>query len=140
MECFVMEKGHEEPLGKCYDPWDCFNYSFTIRTDSGGDEYKIEADCCQCYFWCQCPCEMCNKVEFKIMDGSTGESVGTLMRTGRDCMKNALLGDDADEFTVDFPENSTWKQRAMLMNMVVFIDYTMFEDTSNQKNQQGANY
>jgi len=45
------------------------------------------------------------------------------------------MGDDADEFSVDFPEKSDWMQRAMLMNLTVFIDYTMFEDTSGDKSK-----
>jgi len=48
------------------------------------------------------------------------------------------MGNDADEFSVDFPEKSDWRQRAMFMNMVVFIDYTMFEDTSDQEKNKNV--
>jgi len=130
--------GPELYLGRCYDPWDCMNFSFKIFT--GADEkcekvdYFVQANCCQCYFWMRCPCEKCQLVVFKIHEGDSGSGpeVGELRRTGKDCLKQAILANDADEFSVDFPEKSNWQQRAMIMNLVVFIDYSMFQDTSNQ--------
>lgn len=143
MKCFYTELkehqvGEEMPLGKCYDPWDCMNFSFKIYTQHDTCEYFVLASCCQAYFWCRCPCEKCQLVVFMIHEGESksGPIVGELRRTGRDCLKQAVMGDDADEFSVDFPEKSDWRQRAMLMNLVVFIDYTMFEDTSANKQNQ----
>jgi len=145
MKCYYTEAdntgtGTEQYLGKCYDPWDCMNFSFKIYTESENCEYFIQASCCQCYFWLKCPCEKCQLVIFNMHEGdsTSGTMVGELRRTGRDCLKNATMGNDADEFSVDFPEKSTWKQRAMFMNMVVFIDYTMFEDTSDQEKNKNV--
>lgn len=150
MHCFYTELSEtgagagEHDLGKCYDPWDCMNFSFKIFSASAGEhkmsancEYFVQATCCQCYFWMRCPCEKCQKVIFNIHEGesTSGPIVGELRRTGRDCLKQAVMGNDADEFSVDFPEKSNWIQRAMLMNLVVFIDYTMFEDTSDNNQQ-----
>jgi len=143
MKCYYTELkengvGEEHYLGKCYDPWDCMNFSFKIYTATEQCEYFVQASCCQCYFWMRCPCEKCQKVIFNIHEGElSGPHVGELRRTGRDCLKQAVMGNDADEFSVDFPEKSNWLQRAMLMNLVVFIDYTMFEDTSENEQQNG---
>merc|ERR1711976_142002 len=117
------------------------HYTVDIRTGgvevgrSSKVEYIIHGSRFQCYFYCNiCPCAHCQRVEFDIHEGSgLGNKVGILARTGRDCCRNFWLGNDADEFTVDFPPNADWKQRAMLMNAVVFIDYSMFEDTSENK-------
>jgi len=143
MKCYYTELaengvGAEHYMGKCYDPWDCMNFSFKIFTHGEQCEYLIQASCCQCYFWMRCPCEKCQLVVFQIHEGDSksGELVGELRRTGKDCMKRAVMGNDADEFSVDFPAKADWKQRAMLMNMTVFIDYTMFEDTSEQQQQR----
>ena len=137
MECWYDENGKEASLGRVWDPWDCLNYRFKIECDPGKVDYIVEADCMQCYFWCRCPCKQCNVVKFRIISPSLG-LCGMLTRRGRDCLKNAILGNDADEFTVDFPKGSGWKQRAMLMNTVVFIDYTMFEDTSDTDKNAGT--
>jgi len=135
MKCFWKEKGSEEKyLGKAYDNWDCCNYCFSIYDDSKTPDYQVVAACCQLYFWCQCPCKSCNHVEFFIYEGekTSGTPIGELVKTGRDCMSNAILGDDADHFKCTFPKGSNWRQRAMLMNLTIFIDYCMFEDTSGQ--------
>jgi len=131
--------GEKHYLGKCYDPWDCMNFSFKIFTKQENCEFLIQATCCQCYFWLRCPCEKCQLVVFQIHEGDSTNApvVGELRKTGKDCMKQAVMGNDADEFSVDFPEKADWRQRAMIMNLVVFIDYTMFEDTSNDQNRQG---
>lgn len=136
MHCYYTEGGSEKNLGKCFDPWDLCNYRFKIYSDdvSGKDcDYVIQAKCCQLYFFCQCPCESCQTVNFDIHQGdsNTPDSVvGKLVKKGRDCMKNAVMGDDGTMFSVDFPKGSNWRQRAMLMNVTVFIDYVMFEDSS----------
>jgi len=148
MLCYYTEEEDqtkEKYLGKCYDPWDMCNYTFRVYTDadptatgSSNIDYTIKASCCQIYFWCKCPCKACNEVLFMIHDGDAGEVVGELRKKGIDCATNVLMGDDADNFLVDFPKNSNWRQRAMLMNLAIFIDYTMFEDTSeNQQHQTG---
>lgn len=139
MECFLDETGVESFLGSCYDACDIYHYNYQLKTDQNEIEYYIQASVCQCYFWMGCcPCAMCQKVVFYVREPGNSEPVSELTREGRDCMKNAVLGDDADEFTVLFPAKSNWRQRAMMMNLVVFIDYSMFEDTSSQDKQMGG--
>ena len=138
MHCYYTELEEKEGgethyLGKCYDPYDCYNFTFKIYTQNDDCDYVVQATCCQWYFWLQCPCAKCQLVVFKIHEGSStsGPLVGELRRQGKDCTKNFVLGEGADEFSCDFPEKSDWRQRAMLMNLVVFIDYTMFEESSD---------
>lgn len=137
MDCWYTEGEEEHYLGKAYDPWDCMNFGYELRDESGATEFRVKASCCQCYFWIKCPCKMCNVVRFEIKDNESNK-VGDIVRTGRDCLKNLILDNDGDTFTVDFPKGSNWRQRAMLMNLVVFIDFSMFEDTSGQGQGQGA--
>lgn len=134
MKCYYVEGESEKKyLGKCYDPWDCCNYSFKLYDDQGQIDYVVTGSCCQWYFFCKCPCESCQTVNFDVNEGETNNKVGDFTKHGRDCMSNALAGDDADIFVVDFPKGSNWRQRAMLMNLAVFVDYVMFEDTSDPK-------
>lgn len=147
MVCWRSENGKESYLGKIYDPWNFCNFTFELYDDTGHDscsggssnlgklDYSIEGNCCQCYFWCNCPCDSCQKVEFEILDPSR-HIVGQVMKIGKGCMTNMLTGNDMDIFSVDFPKGSNWRQRAMLMNFAVFVDYIMFEETSKEQNKQ----
>lgn len=137
------EKGSEEKyLGKVYDNCDICNFSFGIYDDSGSEttfgvlEFKVTASCCQTYFWCQCPCKSCNHVDFEIKDAE-GQLVGALAKKGKDCCMNMIVGEAMTELAVDFPKGSNWRQRAMLVNLAIFIDYVMFEESS-ESNNQGA--
>jgi hypothetical protein len=138
MECFLDETGVESFLGTCYDACDLYNYNYHLKTDQNEVEYYIKASCCQWYFWCGCcPCNACQTVKFYVTEPGSSEPCSELTRNGRDCMKNAVMGNDADEFTVLFPSKANWRQRAMMMNLCVFIDYSMFEDTSDQDKNAG---
>lgn len=142
MLAYRVEGGNDNLLGMMYDVWSCCNLTFHIYDDEsevdgskfGNLDYIVTAGRCQSYFWfgsC-CPCKSCQEVAFEIQDGKTLEVVGQLLKHGRTCMSNAITGDDQDLFSVDFPKYSNWRQRAMLMNLSVFIDYVMFEDSSSE--------
>lgn len=136
MKVYYMEKDQEKDLGKVRDPWDCMNYNFEVIDDAGNKDYNIIGSCCQIYFWCNCPCKSCNTVKFFIKQ--SGTTVGEVTKKGRDCLSNMVKGDDADIFDVDFPKGSNWRQRALLMCLAVFLDYVMFEDTSDQGKKDNA--
>jgi len=129
--------GQEEYIGRVYDPWDCCAFSFSVYDKSDVKIYGLKASCMQCYFWCRCPCDSCQKVDFELTEGDTDKVIGNLGKRGRGCARNAILGDDNDVFIVDFPANSNYIHRALLMKTAIFIDYTMFEDTSKQDQTQG---
>jgi len=138
MEVWYTEGDAEHYLGKAVDPFDFCNFGYVLKNENDQTEFRVKASCCQLYFWIKCPCKACNVVKFEIKSADTDELVGELVRTGRDCLKNMIMDEDGDTFTVDFPKNTTWRQRAMLMNLVVFIDFSMFEDTSGQGQGRGS--
>ena len=55
--------------------------------------FTLTANCCQCYFWCNCPCDKCQKVVFEIKDGDNGDVLGNLNKEGKGCMRNAIALD-----------------------------------------------
>merc|ERR1719240_652537 len=127
------EHGQSGRLGRVYDNCDFYNYSFGLYDHDEVLIYTVKASCLQCYFWCRCPCKSCQRVDFQVLqgDGSSNTSVSTLSKLGRDCLTNMIKGDDADMFSVNFPADANWQMRALLMCLAVFIDYCMFEDTSD---------
>ena len=138
MICWRSENGQESYLGKIYDPWDCMNFAFKIYDDTGNAssdggstnlgnlDYTVQGSCCQCYFWCTCPCDDCNKVEMEIKDQGN-MVVGKVCRLGRGCQGPVLASFlETDYFSIDFPKGSNWRQRAMLMNFAVFFDLMVF--------------
>lgn len=131
--------GQEEYIGRVYDPWDFCNFGFSIYDKADVKIYGLKASCMQCYFWCRCPCDACQRVDFEMTEGDTDKVIGLLGKRGRGCARNAIIGDDNDVFLVDFPANSNYIHRALLMKCAIFIDYTMFEDTSKQNEGQALN-
>jgi hypothetical protein len=126
---------HEDYIGRVYDPCDMCNFGFKIYDKADVCIYGLKASCMQCYFWCRCPCDSCQIVNFDMTEGETDKIIGQLMKRGRGCARNMVLGDDNDVFVVDFPSNSDYLHRALLMKAAIFIDYTMFEDSSQNKQQ-----
>jgi len=138
MDSWYSDNNEPEPstfLGRSRDPWTCLNVVFQIFVSQKEKvNYTLKASCLQCYFWVRCPCDQCQRVLFDIFDGEDeSKPVGNITKIGRGCRKNIIQGNDADLFGVDFPANANWMQKAMLMNTVVFMDYTMFEDSSNNR-------
>eukprot|EP00178_Gracilaria_changii_P017385 TRINITY_DN49697_c0_g1_i1.p2 TRINITY_DN49697_c0_g1~~TRINITY_DN49697_c0_g1_i1.p2 ORF type:complete len:150 (+),score=27.32 TRINITY_DN49697_c0_g1_i1:550-999(+) len=119
-------------MGKIVDPWDCCNYSFKIYDEENKVIFTIVASCCQLYFWCNLPCEKCQRVEFTIKQEETENVLGMLTKIGKGCCKS-MLDESYNNFQVDFPKQSNWKERALLMSCAVFIDYMMFEEKRGKK-------
>lgn len=60
------EGDEKKKLGTIVNPWFWYNYGCDVLDVNDNFRYRIEASCCQTYFWCACPCNSCNKVEFLI--------------------------------------------------------------------------
>ena len=141
MECYYTEDGSDRLLGKVFDPFVCFKFGYQIVADDESEsiDYTIIAKCCQWYFWMRCPCDDCQIVNFDICEGEDqAKVVGQLSKHGRGCVANTVASGQADVFKVDFPQGANWRQRAMLMNAAVFIDFSLFEEKPNKKNQQSS--
>ena len=138
LKVYECGKGSDEEdyIGRVYDPCDMCNFRFTIYDKADVPIYGLKASCMQCYFWCRCPCDSCQVVNFDMTEGESDKIIGQLMKRGRGFAKNMILGDDNDVFIVDFPPNSDYIHRALLMKAAIFIDYTMFEDSSQVKQRR----
>ena len=137
MKIFWTEGSQTTYLGKVMDNWDFCNYSFSVKDENHNTIYYVEANCCQCGFWFKgCPCKKCEKVIFEMWYGDKKEKIPVpLLKVGKkSCAKN-MLG-DADNFSVPFPKGATFRDRALLLGLVLLIDYRLFEEGGGQ--QQGG--
>ena len=48
-----------------------------------------------------------------------------------------MIDDTFNNFQIDFPKGSNWKERALLVTSAVFIDYMMFQE-SKKKDEMGG--
>lgn len=140
MKVFLTENGQNTYLGKVMDPYDCCNYSFKVLDQSDNVKFVVEADCCQLGLCCQgCPCEPCEKVIFNLWRGDKQIPDQPLVKLGKgDFVKNVLT--TADNFSLPFPTNSTWQDKALLLALVIMIDYLMFEKSSNSGPSHNKGY
>lgn len=136
MKVSFVEPGETQNIGKITDPYDMCSYIFYVWNENNVCDYLIEANCCQCYFWCKCPCEECALCLFEIKDYRNGQILENIYRRGSlDCCNNvnSNQGDEMNRMDVFFPNNSNWKQRALLMCTGVFLDYVYFEETQSSQ-------
>lgn len=134
MKCSVFDSGEEKYLGKVIDPYDCVNFIFLIYNDIDRKEYSIEASCCQCYFWCRCPCDGCDTVNFEIRDANNKNVLSDIVRKGSVCCGKNNKESRVDLMDISFPAGSDWRQRSLLMCTGIFLDYIWFEDTPSNDN------
>ena len=83
IEVHHIEQGSDIMLGYISDPYHCTNY--TLDTILGNDltkspELRITGSCCQCGFWCHCPCGPCKEVLFPITNIKTHEEIGIIKK------------------------------------------------------------
>lgn len=127
----------EKFIGKIHMPWNCCGFEYQIydntsSEDSFGDlgniDFTVHISCCHLYFWCQCTCQSCMKISYEISDGND-EIVGNMVRTHKDFQKSYKKWDEGiSKMSVDFPKESNWRQRGLLMTLGVYIDWIVYSD------------
>lgn len=133
MKVTFTENGTPEYFGKIVDNYDFCNYSFSIMGPDDKLIFTVVAKCMQCGFMCQCGCQACERVVFKVYRGKV--ELQPLLKIGKkSCTKN-LIG-DADNFSIPFPKDSTYEERSLLMATGLFIDYMMFEEKQDKKKKK----
>jgi len=55
-------------IGKIVDVCDLCNKVLEIKNAGNELMYKIESNCCQLGWWCNCPCNDCEIINFDIKD------------------------------------------------------------------------
>lgn len=133
MKVYYVERGNNMYLGKVVDPFDCCKNDYEVFDANNNKRFHAQADCCQLGFLCQCPCESCETVEFKLWSGDKQAQQQSIVKKGTgDCCKNAISV--ADNFIVPFPQGSNWQDKALLLSLALMIDYLQFESKDDEHN------
>lgn len=127
----VKDAASGESIGSLRDPFACFDLTFSIRDPADPPETVLKASggCCQWGLCCPLPCGPCAEVNFEIQDPA-GEKVGELSKKVPGCCK-FLFASDVDNYKVDFDKVEKPELKAMLMALVIFIDFRYFSDNRN---------
>ena len=127
MLIYDVQNNQKVFLGKIVDSWDCVNYSYTIYDAQDKVRFFIKASCCQLGFWCKCPCESCERIEFDLWSGDKEKPEAPIVKKGTgSCIKNAFSL--ADNFFIQWPNPATWQDKVLLLGAVLMIDFMMFEE------------
>lgn len=140
MEVFAVENRNDNGdfLGKITNPFTCFNRRLEVWDNKGTLRYALDANCCQLGFFCKCPCEPCQIIDFDVLDANAAIIPGArLQKRSAGCLKAAVS--DADNFSLIFPPSATKEDRALLLAAVIMMDFMFFEEKPNQQ-QRNNNY
>eukprot|EP00919_Chromeraceae_sp_WS-2016_P072451 GHVR01171336.1.p1 GENE.GHVR01171336.1~~GHVR01171336.1.p1 ORF type:complete len:262 (+),score=34.00 GHVR01171336.1:52-837(+) len=117
-----------EVIGYLRDPFDCFNYVYTVADSSEKKQLTVKASCCQPGIWCGLPCGPCSEVHFEITNATSKEKVGNITKKISLC--GMIAEDMMDNYWVEFGTISDPQWKAMLINLALFIDMRMFQGSN----------
>lgn len=83
------ETGTDQVIGKIVHEFTCFNPTLKIYDGQNVHKYTIESDCTQLGWWCKCPLEPCEKIQWEVKNSSGGH-VSRLTKKNPGFMKAAL--------------------------------------------------
>eukprot|EP00746_Dinoflagellata_sp_MGD_P016456 gnl/MRDRNA2_/MRDRNA2_137173_c0_seq1.p1 gnl/MRDRNA2_/MRDRNA2_137173_c0~~gnl/MRDRNA2_/MRDRNA2_137173_c0_seq1.p1 ORF type:complete len:299 (-),score=37.66 gnl/MRDRNA2_/MRDRNA2_137173_c0_seq1:40-936(-) len=133
-EVFVTNLATGAPIGSILEPFTCCNLKFIVRDVNGANILDSTGHCCQCGLFCPCPCGGCpgNKIDFPIIDASSGSTVGHMQKIWMwgDCIQ--CLG-EWDNYWVHFGVADNPDYKVLLMALAVFVQMRLF-DRRNQQN------
>ena len=126
MKIYYVEGGQNLYLGRVFDPFDCCSNNYDVFDGNNNKKFHVEAECCQLGFCCQCPCDSCQNIEFKLWSGDKQRQESSIWKRGAGCAKEAISL--VDNFSVPFPMGSSWQDKALLIALTLMIDYLQFEE------------
>eukprot|EP01015_Nassula_variabilis_P002870 TRINITY_DN1170_c0_g1_i18.p2 TRINITY_DN1170_c0_g1~~TRINITY_DN1170_c0_g1_i18.p2 ORF type:complete len:271 (+),score=55.34 TRINITY_DN1170_c0_g1_i18:319-1131(+) len=127
------ENKEEKELGSIRSPWTACDYILEVLDKHENVKYVITASCCQLGFHCKLPFESCQNIRFEIKDPKGEKNLSFLHKKSAGCM--AAAKSDEDNFHLEFPEDCTPQDRALLMAAVLFLDFRFFEENRQAKNE-----
>jgi len=79
MQVKNIEREGNQSIGKVVQPFSCCDKGLTVYNKKEELIYTVEGGCCQVGFWCGCPCESCQTIDFDVRK-ATGEHVGFIQK------------------------------------------------------------
>ena len=132
----IRDYSSKHDLGKAYVPFFCCTPQINVVDEHGNEQYEIEKDGCGCFGCCSVIiCESCRSVPFNIRN-KNGEDVGKIVKKWGGLGMEALS--DLDTFVVNFPNDASAKQRALLLGATFLLDINFFErDNKKETKPEG---
>ena len=127
LKVFYTETGPQAYLGKVVDDFACCSYNYKVYDAQDQLRYIIDAECCQLGLCCRCPCDSCQKVEFKLWQGDRQRELPPIFKLGKSSFLRNVVGQN-DNFSIPYVEGMSWQDKALLMSAALIIDYSMFEE------------
>lgn len=113
MSVFYTENNNQQLIGKVVYSFDLCNYSFKILDTNSAVRYTVKANCCQCGFYCNGPCDCCEITPFEVWSGDHEMRVTSLTRCGSKLNKS--FSGAVDQFSLPFPAGATWQDKSLLL-------------------------
>ena len=127
------ENGENNRIGKVTNPFLCCDYGVDVYDKDNMITHLIRGDCCQLGIWCPLPCKDCQIVNFDIKT-SNGQKVAQLTKKPTGFCKAAVS--EVSYFAVEFPQNATKEERALLMASAIMLDFQYFEENDDNDNNK----
>lgn len=129
MNCWTVDNGQKLDLGYVKNPFKCCEFIYEVQNPAQETEFTVigKAICQKSLWFGNCYCKPWNRVEFQIYRPGQTEPCGRIIRDGLHCLIQCMRKTEGDVFTLEFPDGCSWQQKAMLVNTLLFIDYSIFE-------------
>jgi len=124
MSIRYVEDGRNDYLGKVKNLWQCCGVRFEVFDALDNLKFVIYGDMCQWGMWCRAPCDTCENIDYDIRSPS-GEVISTIKKKSQGCVKATVS--DADNYVINFPNDATKEEKALLMSAALLLDYLYFE-------------
>jgi hypothetical protein len=122
-----VENGKNIYLGKISDPYNACNLLYMVHDKTNNPVYKIQTCCVQGGVLCRgCPCGPCERVSLGVTDVRSGAPLPPITKFNPTCIKDFMK--NSDHFSMEFPGNSSWEERSLLLGTIIFIDFMSFEE------------
>ncbi|EAS05396.1 scramblase (macronuclear) [Tetrahymena thermophila SB210] len=136
VEVNVVDNGQNLYAGKVVNPFYCCDLGVHVYDRAHNLKFIVEGSCCQCGVLCRpWPCESCQTVYFDVKSPD-GTVLSNLIKRSPGCLKACIT--NLDNFSVVFPPNASVEDKALLTATALLINYSYFEETPQQKNQQNG--
>lgn len=127
----------DKVIGTIIEPCSCSRVLLETKNENLETIYHFDVECAQPGIaWRAFTCGAIEKVEFPILkvDKKTGCSSvdGKILRLGRS-YDEAVIGSDADNYDITFPERATAQEKFLILSTTMLIDFRYFEDTEEEE-------
>lgn len=122
---YIDENNQKVFLGQIEDKFSFKGTEFVVRDEHSREIYTLFASLCETGMGRDSIFEICNRVRFEVFD-QDGRKITSILKKGKNCCGNSLS--QADKYEMQFGIGMDWKQRALMISAILFLNFRLFED------------